>query len=186
MNACFSSFSIQWLEFAPNTWNFAPYWNDISTEKNSSMSNSSQLGWFHLPGDIGQCLVTSLAVTIERGCYWHLAGREPRMLLNILQCAGQHPCNDYLALMSLTLLLRNADSPGCVLVAQSCPTLCDRLDYSPPGSSVHGILQTKTLGWVAISFCRGSSRPRDRTPVLQVNALLSEPSGKSDAPGGGV
>ena len=35
---------------------------------------------------------------------------------------------------------------------QSCPTLCDPMDCSPPGSSVHGILQARTLEWVAISF----------------------------------
>ena len=39
-------------------------------------------------------------------------------------------------------------------VAQSCPTLCDPVDYSPPGSSVHGILQAGILEWVAISFSR--------------------------------
>ena len=50
-------------------------------------------------------------------------------------------------------------------VAQSCPTLCDPVDCSPPGSSVHGILQARILEWVAISFSRGSSRPRDRTQV---------------------
>ena len=44
-----------------------------------------------------------------------------------------------------------------VLVAQSCPTLCDPMDCSPPGSSVHGILQTGILEWVAIIFTRGSS-----------------------------
>ena len=38
------------------------------------------------------------------------------------------------------------------LVAQSCQTLCDPMDCSPPGSSVHGILQAKILKWVAISF----------------------------------
>ena len=48
-------------------------------------------------------------------------------------------------------------------VAQSCPTLCDPVDCSPPGSSVHGILQARILEWVAISFSRGSSQPRDRT-----------------------
>ena len=42
-------------------------------------------------------------------------------------------------------------------VAQSCPTLCDPVDCSPPGSSIHGILQAKILEWVAISFSRGSS-----------------------------
>ena len=46
-----------------------------------------------------------------------------------------------------------------------CPILCDPMDCSPPGSSVHGILQARILEWVAISFCKGSSQPRDRTRV---------------------
>ena len=49
----------------------------------------------------------------------------------------------------------------CCLVAQSCPTLCKPIDCSPPGSSVHGVLQARTLEWVAIFSSRGSSRPRD-------------------------
>ena len=49
------------------------------------------------------------------------------------------------------------------LVAQSCPTLCDPMDYSLPGSSVHGILQARVLEWVGISFSRGSSQARDET-----------------------
>ena len=53
-------------------------------------------------------------------------------------------------------------------VAQSCPTLCDPVDCSPPGSSAHGILQARILEWVAISFSRGSSRPRDRTQVFHI------------------
>ena len=52
----------------------------------------------------------------------------------------------------------------CVLVAQLCPTLCDPIDYSPPGS-VYGIPQAWILEWVAISFSRESSRPRDQTRV---------------------
>ena len=52
-----------------------------------------------------------------------------------------------------------------VLVAQSCPTLCDPMDHSPPGSPVHGILQARILEWVAISFSRGSSGSRDRTCI---------------------
>ena len=44
----------------------------------------------------------------------------------------------------------------CVLVAQSCLTLCDPMDYSLPSSSVHGILQARILEWIAISFSRGS------------------------------
>ena len=50
-------------------------------------------------------------------------------------------------------------------VAQSCPTLCDPVDCSPPGSSVHGILQARILEWIAISSSRGSSPPRDGTRV---------------------
>ena len=48
------------------------------------------------------------------------------------------------------------------LVTKSYPTLCDPLDWSPPGSSVHGIFQARVLEWVAISFCRVSSRSRDQ------------------------
>ena len=49
--------------------------------------------------------------------------------------------------------------------AQSCPTLCDPMDYNLPGSSVQGILHVRILEWVAIPFSRGSSQPRDQTQV---------------------
>ena len=49
------------------------------------------------------------------------------------------------------------------VVTKSCPTLCDPMDCSLPGSSVHGIFQARILEWVAISFSRGSSQPRDQT-----------------------
>ena len=70
------------------------------------------------------------------------------------------------------------------LVAQSCPALCDPVDYSLPGSSVHRILQARTLRLlVCVSplSCTGSSQPRDRTQVstLQVDSFPSEPPGKS-------
>ena len=48
---------------------------------------------------------------------------------------------------------------------RSCPTLCDPIDRSPPGSSVHGILQARMLEWVAMPSSRGSSQPRDETQV---------------------
>ena len=53
-------------------------------------------------------------------------------------------------------------------VTQLCPTLCDPVDCSPPGSSVHGILQARVLEWVTISFSRGSSWPRYRTQVSHI------------------
>ena len=53
-------------------------------------------------------------------------------------------------------------------VAQSCPTLCNPMDSSLPGSSIPGILQAGILDWVAISFSRRSSQPRDRTWVSRI------------------
>ena len=66
----------------------------------------------------------------------------------------QRGCVPYLAILSE--------------VAQLCPTLCDPVDYSLPGSSIHVIFQARVLEWVAISFSRGSSLPRDRTWVSHI------------------
>ena len=68
----------------------------------------------------------------------------------------------------LKLLLRVSEPQFlhlCMRVAQSCPTLCDVMDCSPPGSSVRGILQARVLESVAISFSRGSSQLRNQTWV---------------------
>ena len=69
----------------------------------------------------------------------------------------------------------------------SYPTLCNSMDCSPPGSSVHVFLQARTLKWVAITFFRGSSQPRDRTYVFSVSHIISgffntEPLGKQYDP----
>ena len=67
---------------------------------------------------------------------------------------------------------------------QSCPTLCNPIDCSPPGSSVHGILQTRILEWVAISSSRGPFQPRDSNLHLlcllhwQAGSLPLGPRGK--------
>ena len=68
-----------------------------------------------------------------------------------------------------------------VKVAQSCLTLCDTLDRSPPGPSAHGISQARILEWVAISSFRRSSWPRDQTHVRcwAGGFFTAEPSGKS-------
>ena len=67
----------------------------------------------------------------------------------------------------------------CVLVAQSGPTFCDPVDCCPPGSSVHGTSQAKTLEWATISFSRAFSWPRDWSQVswMQVDSLPSESPG---------
>ena len=66
----------------------------------------------------------------------------------------------------------------CALLLQLCLTLCDPMDCSLPGSSVHGILQSRVLEWVAIPFFRGSSQPRDQNRVSlhwQAGSLLAPP-----------
>ena len=62
-------------------------------------------------------------------------------------------------------------------IAQSCPTLCDPMDCGPRGSSVHGIFQARVVEWVAISFSRESSWPRNWTQVSGIvgRPLPSEP-----------
>ena len=66
-----------------------------------------------------------------------------------------------------------------VSVAQSSWTVCDPMRCSPPGSSVHGILQARILEWVAIPFSRGSPNPgvKPGSPALQADSLPSEPQG---------
>ena len=59
-------------------------------------------------------------------------------------------------------------------VTQSCPTTCNPMDCSLPGSSVQGILQTRTLEWAAMAFSRGSSPPRDRTCISCVSYIGSQ------------
>ena len=66
------------------------------------------------------------------------------------------------------LILDKAPLGRRVLVTQSCPTLCDPIDYGPPGSSVHRILQARILERVAIPFSRGSSQTRDQTRVSHI------------------
>ena len=91
-----------------------------------------------------------------------------------LHLSGSEACYHVLAALCLTrwvgglhdllFLTWRSDSE----VAQSCPTLCNPMDCSLPGSSVHGIFQARVLEWVAISFSRGSSQPRDRTRVSRI------------------
>ena len=103
-----------------------------------------------------------LSMGFARQEYW---SGLPFLLLGDLPDSGMEPLSPELAggffsaeppLKSLILWSE---------VAQSCLTLCDPMDCSLPGSSIHSIFQTRVLEWVAISFSRGSSQPRDRTQV---------------------
>ena len=99
-------------------------------------------------------------------CPWNLPGKNtgvPFPSLGDLADPQIKPASPALAGGFFT-----TEPPGEVKVAQSCLTLCDPMDCSPPGSSVHGILHTRILEWVAVPFSRESSQPRDR----------AQPSGK--------
>ena len=63
------------------------------------------------------------------------------------------------------LLIYTSNICMCVVITQLCLTLCDPMDYSPSGSSVHRILQARIQEWVAIPFSKGSSQSRDWTRV---------------------
>ena len=60
----------------------------------------------------------------------------------------------------------------CCLVTKSCLPLFNPMDYSPPGSSVHGIFQARILESVAISFCSGSFQPRDWTHISYIGRWI--------------
>ena len=70
---------------------------------------------------------------------------------------------------------------SCV-VSKLCLTLLRPIDYSLPGSSVHGISQARILEWVAISFSRGSSQPRDQIPVSCIGRLIIYQGATREAP----
>ena len=79
----------------------------------------------------------------------------------------------FLNSLELQLLLA-----GTCWIAQSYLTLCDFIDYSPPGSSIHGIFHARILEWVAISSSRGSFWPRNQTCIFCIAGryfLLSHP-----------
>ena len=93
-------------------------------------------------------------------CFW-IIFIFSSLLLSYLRSGPEYPLR---AKSLLTLVLRR------VILAKSCPTLCNPMDCSPPGSSVHGIFQARILEWVAIPFFRISSLPRDRTCISYMQA----------------
>ena len=126
-----------------------------SVYKKQSRDPTSPVSWWEMQpvswaGTSRRCL-TAAGAAVSLPLLPLLAGPRHSLspLLNLekplpASRSPQHPCACSCAC-------------ACVLVAQSCLTLCDPMDCSPPGSSVHGILQARTLEWVVIAFSRGSS-----------------------------
>ena len=95
-------------------------------------------------------------------------------------------CWQWLKQLNSTLFI-SGNMCVCVCeVAQSCPTLCDPMDCSLPGSSLHGILQARVLELAAISFSRGSSQPRDRTQVSRIPGRCFNLWATREAPSGSI
>ena len=124
----------------------------------------------------GECETHSVVCSCLRphGLYspWNSPGRNTgegslSLLQGIFPIQGSNP--GFLHCRQILYLLSHQGSPVIVCMSaqslQSCPTLCNHMDCSPPGSSIHGILQARILEWVAISFSRGPSQPRNRTQV---------------------
>ena len=92
------------------------------------------------------------------------------------------------SLPDTVLKINRATLMGKRVHAQSlqwCPTLRDPMDCGPPGSSVHGILRTRTLEWAAVPSSGGSSRPRDRSQGFCIAGRFLTTSRTWDVPSGG-
>ena len=92
--------------------------------------------------------------------YMTLVWFSKEMLTVLFFCCGVY-----------TLTHSAEDVSACVRHGQLCPTLCDPMDCSLLGSSVHGIILARILEWVVISSSRGSAQPRDRTRVSCVSYI---------------
>ena len=88
--------------------------------------------------------------------------------INYFLCVGIVLGVIYGIVRKTTLLPQEGSILMKVKVTRLCLTLCEPMGYSPPVSSVHGILQARILEWVAIPFSRGSSRHRDQTQVSPI------------------
>ena len=91
-------------------------------------------------------------------------------LLSLYLCLNSLVCTTKINVFNCVAIHSNIYSSKRVH-AQSCPTHCDPMDCSLSGSSLHGISQARILEWVAISYTRGSSQPRDRTCISGISCI---------------
>ena len=99
---------------------------------------------------------------------------QPRATTNLVSVCDVYPSSGILLINRNETLIHATMWLLLLLLAQSCLTLCEPLDCSSPGSSVHGILQARMQEWVAMPSSGGSSRPmiEPASPALQVDSLL--------------
>ena len=113
--------------------------------------------WCHTYGCGGHAFL-SLYSRAQRPCALHTRCKLRKVMAFYLFC-GLRPCCISRALNHAVCVWL------CVLVTQACLALCDPMNYSLPGSSVHGIFHARILEWVVISSSRWFSQPRDQTQV---------------------
>ena len=101
-------------------------------------------------------LQSHLATCLERSQHTSLAALFTTEGMQQTRCASAETKMQY---------LQQNIPCVCAKSLQSCPTLCDPMDCSPPGSSVHGTLQARILEWVATPSSRGSTQPRDQSCI---------------------
>ena len=125
----------------------------------------------HLCSSVGRtCPTTTPAekkAELKAGGRWHLCNIIGSPSVSVPK-AGYHPgCHVYLS-WQVSCSKTSLSCVSVLLLLFSGSVMsdsCDPVDRSPPGSPVHGVLQARTLEWVAIPFCRDSSWPRDGTHV---------------------
>ena len=103
-------------------------------------------------------------------------GLNVSMVIDLIWHPSGLPAPEHWALV----LVKLSDSCMCSKSLHLRPTLCKPMDYSPPGSSVHGIFQARILEWVVIPFSNELPNPeiKPRSPALQADSLPSMPPGK--------
>ena len=100
-----------------------------------------------------------------------LCGKDQSRRSKDLKAAVRTGSGSFISSQRSSLSLRMCMYVCCAKLLQSCPSLCDPMDCSPPGSTVHGILQVRILEWVAMPSSRRSSSPRDWTRVSYVSCI---------------
>ena len=138
-----------------------------------------------------QLFVTYGLLSARLLCPWDSQGKNTdvgchALLQGIFPSQESNPYLQHLPLGRQVLYpLSHLGSPKIMVTGEplkflSCVRLCDSMDYSLPGSSIHGIFQVRVWEWATISFSRGSSGPGDWTKVscIAADALPSEPLGK--------
>ena len=171
----------------PCAWHF-PYLVNIQIWGNSSLPFLTKKLWHHqVQLDPGIQIISDIKMYLFSLVLWvsgptflcrgftirqalefsHLSPPPLPLLYSSLLSSLTWPAATVSCLVSWPLsLLPTVHSPHDVCMhAQSCPTLCNPMDCSPLGSSVHGISQARTLGWVAISFSRRSSWPKNQIHI---------------------